>query len=180
MEKASIPREEEEETERLNKRKKGKKPDDPEEVGWRKLHADVFRAPAFGNILSCLIGAGAQIGCCFFAVLVGIVFAFANTHWRPYIYTIIIVTMALFGFINGYVTSRMLKFWGTSDFHFTACISSFMLPLMISGALLFECGFLWIAHSALRFGFAHNLMRIAGWYLLNGCSCYIGALTGYT
>jgi len=52
---------------------------DAEDVAWKKLHADVFRTPAFPNIIACFMGAGFQVLAMMFTVLIAIVFAFAKT-----------------------------------------------------------------------------------------------------
>ena len=150
-----------------------------EDVAWKKCHGDVFRTPGFPNILACLLGAGAQLTAMFFTLLLAIIFAFANTQWRPYIYTTSMVILALFGFLNGYVTSRSLKFFGTTDWNFSATVSALVLPLFITGAFLFEVFFAWMSKSALRFSMKSILMRVLGWYLLNGTMCYYGAFKGY-
>ena len=124
---------------------------DPNEVAWKKVHGDVFRTPAFPHILACFMGAGTQLISMFFTLLIAIIFAFANTVWRPYIYSTIMVILALFGVLNGYVTSRNLKFFGTTDWNFAATISSFALPIFITGALIFEDFLAWIMnHKASR------------------------------
>ena len=87
--------------------------------------------------------------------------------------------MALYGFINGYMTSRSLKFFSTTDWNFSAFLSALVLPLFVSGSLLLECGIAWIARSSQRYSFGSIFFRIAGWYLLNGTMCYIGAYKGY-
>lgn len=139
-----------------------------------------MRKPAASNIIACFMGAGAQIVAMFVTILICITFAFANTHWRPYLYQSMLVITAIYGLINGYVTSRMLKFYGTTDFYFSAFVSSFALPLFVTGAMVFECFFLWVSKSALRFSFKTNLVRIISWYLLNALMCFIGAFRGYT
>ena len=90
-----------------------------------------------------------------------------------------LIILALFGYLNGYVTSRYLKFHGTTDWSFSAVISSFGLPLFLTGALAFELFFAWISRSAIRYSFKHNVIKILGWYLLNGFFCMIGAYRGY-
>ena len=115
----------------------------------------------------------------FFTILIAIIFAFANTLWRPYIYTTIMVVLALYGFLNGYVTSRTLKFFGTTDWNFAATISAFFLPLFISGLLLMEFVVAWISKSAMTHSFKSSFLRIVGWYLLNGVLCLAGAVSGY-
>lgn len=143
------------------------------------MHGDVFRPPIFANILCCFVGAGFQLWAMFFTLLLSIVFAFANTEWRSSVYTMCFVTMAIFGFLNGYVTSRYLKFFGTTDWNFSATVSSLVLPLFITGAMLMECLLSWIVKSSLRYSFGDILFRVIGWYLLNGTMCYYGAFKGY-
>jgi len=90
------------------------------------------------------------------------------------------VMLAIWGILNGYVTSRTLKFFGTTDWNFSATISAFALPLFLSLALGFELVLAWLMGSAVRHSFGHNLLRIVGWYILNGVMCYLGAYRGYT
>ena len=125
------------------------------------------------------MGAGVQITMMLITVLVGIVFAFANTAWRPYIYTTTMVILALWGFINGYLTSRSLKFFGTTDWNFSATIAAFTLPMFLTLTLGIELIIAWLSKSAMRHDFKNNLLRIVGWYLLNGVMCYLGAYRGY-
>ena len=148
-------------------------------MAWKKLHADVFRTPNFPNIIACFMGAGIQITMMLLSVLIGIVFAFANTQWRPYIYTTTMVILALWGFLNGYLTSRSLKFFGTTDWNFSATIAAFALPLFLSLTLGIELVMAWLTKSAMKHDFKNNLLRIVGWYLLNGTMCYLGSYRGY-
>ena len=133
----------------------------------------------FPNILSCLMGAGTQLVAMFFTLLIAIIFAFADSAWRPYIYPIVLVIMALYGFLNGYVTSRNLKFFGTTDWSFSATVSALVLPLFVTGALLLECLIAWVSGSSQRYSFGSILLRIIGWYIFNGNMCYYGAFKGY-
>lgn len=89
------------------------------------------------------------------------------------------IILALYGYLNGYVTSRTLKFHGTTDWNFSAFLSSVCLPLFIVGALAFELIFAFMGRSAIRYSFKHNILRIIGWYILNGIMCFIGAYKGY-
>ena len=138
-----------------------------------------MRTPSFPNILACFVGSGAQLVACFFSLLIAISLAFAKTNWRPYIYTTLMVVMAVFGFLNGYVTSRYLKYFGTTDWNFSASVSAFALPCFIMGALGLEQIFAWLARSSLRYSMGQTMLRVIGWYLLNGTMCYYGAFKGY-
>lgn len=89
------------------------------------------------------------------------------------------VILAFWGFINGYVTSRTLKFFGTTDWIFSATLAALCLPLFITVSLGFELFLAWVTRSALRHSLANNVLRIGGWYILNGGMCYFGAYRGY-
>ena len=163
-----------------NKKKKSERPVNPEDVAWKKVHGDVMRTPMFPNILACLYGAGAQLIAMFFTSLIAIIiFTYCKTEWRTSIYSIAMVIFALYGYLNGYVTSRMLKFFGTTDWNFSACISAFTLPAIITGAICLELIFAHLIKNPARFGFVETLLRAFGWYTLNSTMCYIGAYKGY-
>ena len=115
----------------------------------------------------------------FLTLLLSIYFAFENNEWRPYIYTIAMVILGLFGFLNGYVTSRSLKFFGTTDWNFSATVSAMVLPAFITGVLLFEMFIAWCANAAMRHNFGKTVLRVIGWYFLNGMMCYFGSFRGY-
>ena len=71
-------------------------------------------------------------------LLLSIVFAFANVVWRPYIYNIVAYSLALFGLLNGYVTSRYLKFFGKTDMCLSLTLSAVALPWFLMGSLFLE------------------------------------------
>lgn len=114
-----------------------------------------------------------------FAILIAITCAFRNTLWRPYIYTTIMVFLGVFGFFNGYVTSRYLKFFGTTDLILSTTISALCLPLFVVGGLLLEMFFAHIGKQAERYSFMAVIFRTIGWYLLHSTMCYYGAFKGY-
>ncbi|KAG4306059.1 hypothetical protein PORY_000047 [Pneumocystis oryctolagi] len=80
-----------------------------EDSGWKLVHGDVFRIPNNPMLLSILLGSGAQL---FLMVFVTIFFAmlgFLSPSNRGSLSTFMIVLYTFFGFISGYVSSRMLK-----------------------------------------------------------------------
>ena len=89
------------------------------------------------------------------------------------------VILAIYGFLNGYVTSRTLKFFGTTDWNFSAVISSMVLPIFITGAFFMELCFAYAVNNAARHNFGTVLLRTVGWYLLNSTMCYYGSFRGY-
>ena len=82
--------------------------------------------------------------------------------------------------MNGYVTSRYLKFFNMTDLIYTALVCAVALPLHILGALLIEQIFAWYAGHPSTHSFGNTMLRAFGIYLLHATMCYIGALLGYS
>lgn len=101
------------------------------DVAWKKLSGQVFRAPAYPAIFSCMLGAGAQVFLMSYLVLNAFVFFFTIESLRPPIFYIIMTVLALMGFVNGLITMRTLKFFGLTDWIFSAAVSSVTLPAFI-------------------------------------------------
>ena len=83
-----------------------------EKVNWTKLSHDVFRAPSCAVILSTLIGIGTQ--CIAITLTIIIMFSIGNflsADERDYIYMSTYCISACYGFIGGYVSARLFKFF---------------------------------------------------------------------
>lgn len=87
--------------------------------------------------------------------------------------------MALYGYVNGYVTARYLKFFGSPDWTFSAVVSALALPMFFTAAILEEVFFAWVTRSSMRYSAGQTILRAIGWYLLNGSLCFAGAYRGY-
>ena len=94
-------------------------------------------------------------------------------------YEIGLTILAVYGLINGYVTSRNLKCYGTTDWVYAACVAGFVLPTLIVIAVMLESLFAWLNDSPLRYNFLSAVFRICLWYVSNGVFCYVGAYCGY-
>ena len=89
------------------------------------------------------------------------------------------ICLALMGFINGLITTRTLKFFGTTDWAFTALISSTALPIF-----LYVCLTLEIVFNAAAGGYSeetlwYKLFMTIGWIAINVVSNLFGAYKGY-
>ena len=101
------------------------------EVPWKKLHGHVFKHPSYPGLFSCFLGAGSQVFMMFYLCLNAFFFFFSTHSLRPHIFTIIMTVTACMGFVNGLVTMRSLKFFGTTDWAVSAAIAALGLPLFI-------------------------------------------------
>ena len=131
-------------------------------------------------MLSCLVGSGAQVGTMFFAMFFAIICAFGNTNWRPFIGSIIVTTLVFNGFMNGYVTSRYLKFFGTTDLWLSTTLSAVALPIFLIVAMAIERFTNWTAGGINRDSFFSTVFYSLIWYSIHAVMCYLGAFRGYT
>ena len=148
-------------------------------VEWKKLYGHIFKPPQHPQLFACVMGAGTQIFMCFYLCLNAFFFFFTINSLRHPIFIIIMSVTACFGFINGLVTTRVLKFFGTTDWALAAAIASLSLP-----AFMYCCFGLEICLKAIAGGYApgkllKELALTVIWCLVNGGSCLFGAYKGY-
>merc|ERR1712139_414029 len=68
--------------------------DAKEETGWKLVHGDVFRPPANYNLLSVLVGTGAQLVACGFIVLITACLGFLSPANRGGLITAMLLLFA--------------------------------------------------------------------------------------
>lgn len=78
-----------------------------EDYGWRLLYADVFRSPQSPMFLAVTVGSGAQLAAMAGSTLVFALLGFLSPSNRGSLSTVMIVCWTLFGFVAGYVSSRL-------------------------------------------------------------------------
>jgi len=86
--------------------------DAQDDYGWKLLHGDVFRYPAYSSQFSAMVGTGFQL---FVLVLVILICSLLGTFYsgnRGALYTAVVITYALTAGIAGYVSARMYKQFG--------------------------------------------------------------------
>ena len=149
-------------------------------VAWKKLYGHIFKHPAYPAIFSCMLGAGTQVFMMFYLCLNAFVFFFSVNSFRPPIFVIIMFVTACLGFVNGLVTTRTLKFFGITDWAFSAAIACIALPAFIYVSLGAEIVLYAIAGGYSRNSLFQQLGMTVGWCCLNSLSCWIGSYKGYT
>jgi transmembrane 9 superfamily protein 2/4 len=80
-----------------------------EEMGWKLVHADVFRTPRYPRMLAIAMGNGLQFILVANATLVFALLGFLSPANRGGLITSLLITFAIFSMASGYVTARVLK-----------------------------------------------------------------------
>jgi hypothetical protein len=105
--------------------------DATESVGWQRIKDDVFRAPNEPTLLAVCTGIGAQIGLSVYIGLGLTCFFYTSPIFRPLISFFGPLLLAVCGYLNGFVTSRTLKFFKAADWKTSALLSAAIFPCYI-------------------------------------------------
>ncbi|GAA6064169.1 hypothetical protein JCM10212_002991 [Sporobolomyces blumeae] len=149
-----------------------------EDYGWKLLHGEVGRAPKYRMWLCVVVGSGAQLTAMVFATLFFALLGFLSPSNRGGLSTVMIVCWTLFGFIAGYVSSRLYLTFGGTDIRKCIFYTATVFPTALF-AFLFVLNFFLIgakSAGAVPFG---TFMAIAGlWFGINVPLGIIGGWVG--
>eukprot|EP00823_Brevimastigomonas_motovehiculus_P008249 TRINITY_DN7529_c0_g1_i1.p1 TRINITY_DN7529_c0_g1~~TRINITY_DN7529_c0_g1_i1.p1 ORF type:complete len:599 (-),score=94.51 TRINITY_DN7529_c0_g1_i1:130-1926(-) len=114
-----------------------------EETGWKQVHGDVFRPPAFPLLYSAFIGIGSQLLCIILSIICMAIFAnmIADIHGeRGVVTTFIVVLYCLTAPIAGYVSGSYYKRCGEKDWKECMLATATLFPMTcFSIAFMLNC-----------------------------------------
>jgi transmembrane 9 superfamily protein 2/4 len=163
-----------------------------EEIGWKLVHGDVFRPPAFSWLLSVLVGSGAQMIGMATVTLVFAVLGFLSPSSRGSLTTVMIVMYICFGSTAGYYSARLHKlfnetFASSSGLSSSApnswkrnvVLTAFLFPGTIFTVFIIQNFFLIGARSSGAVPFGTMLALFSLWFLISAPLCALGAYFGF-
>ena len=80
-----------------------------EETGWKMIHGDVFRSPEHLDLLTALLGSGAQIFATVTILLACVLIGVFKATRRGALLTALIIIYAVCGIVGGIVSGRVYK-----------------------------------------------------------------------
>ena len=89
--------------------------DNQEEIGWKLVHADVFRPPQYAKVLSAIVGTGVQITLMVTAVIFFALLGLLSPAARGMLLTAIILMYALLSITAGYVCGKLLMMFDLKE-----------------------------------------------------------------
>jgi transmembrane 9 superfamily member 2/4 len=150
-----------------------------DDFGWKTIHADVFRAPAYRMLLCVLLGTGSQLLCMLGVTLTFAVLGFLSPSSRGSLGTMALIFFVFFSSVSGYVSSYMYKVYQGENRKQNTMLTAFLVPGIIFGIFVL-LNFVLIARessSAVPFG---TLMALIGmWFLVSIPLCVIGSYFGF-
>lgn len=153
-------------------------PEDQEESGWKYIHGDVFRYPAYKSLFCALLGSGTQMLTLaifiFMLALVGVFYPYN----RGALYTALVVIYALTSGIAGYsAASFYQQLEGTNwvrNLLLTGCL--FCGPLFLTFCFLNTVAIAYNSTAALPFGTIVVILLI--WTLVTSPLLVLGGIAG--
>eukprot|EP00917_Polyrhabdina_sp_WS-2016_P016291 GHVP01035276.1.p1 GENE.GHVP01035276.1~~GHVP01035276.1.p1 ORF type:complete len:625 (-),score=86.02 GHVP01035276.1:850-2724(-) len=102
--------------------------EDPEDLGWKLLHGDVFRKPNHSTILVSLTGSGVQVMGMIIATSFLLLLSLFVPSINPHITKISLMLWSLLGFPAGYTSARFYKLFGSENWKLTVIRTAFLYP----------------------------------------------------
>ncbi|ORY12661.1 endosomal P24A protein-like protein [Clohesyomyces aquaticus] len=150
-----------------------------EDSGWKLVHGDVFRSPKNPLFLSVMLGNGAQL-----FMMTGLTIAFAllgflSPSSRGSLSTVIIIFYMLFGFIGGYVSSRVYKFFGGEKWKLCFFYTPVALPGLIFAVFFLLNLFVWGRGASGAVPFTTMLVLVIIWFIISVPLSLAGSWIGF-
>ena len=150
-----------------------------EDSGWKLVHGDVFRSPRYALLLSVLLGNGAQL-----FVMTGLTVAFALLGFlspsnRGFLATAILLLYTLFGFIGGYVSSRVYKNLGGENWKLNIASTPILVPGIVFCTFFLLNLFVWAKGSSGAVPLTTMLAIIAIWFVISVPLSVAGSWLGF-
>ncbi|KAJ5476825.1 Sodium:alanine symporter [Penicillium sp. IBT 31633x] len=147
--------------------------------GWKLLHGDVFRTPAYSGLLAPLVGSGMQLLFMASGLLLLSCLGVLNPSFRG---GFVSVGMGLFvfaGLFSGYFSGRLYKTFGGGAWRKNTLITALLFPGLAFSLVLILNLFVWAQASSTAIPFSTLIGLLALWLLIQVPLVYIGSWLGY-
>ncbi|KAJ5161420.1 Sodium:alanine symporter [Penicillium capsulatum] len=147
--------------------------------GWKLLHGDVFRVPAYSGLLAPLVGSGMQLLFMATGLLLLSCLGILNPSFRG---GFVSVGMGLFvfaGLFSGYFSGRLYKTFGGTVWRKNTLITALFFPGLAFCLVLILNLFVWAQASSTAIPFSTLIGLLALWLLIQVPLVYIGSWLGY-
>ena len=156
------------------------KAEDLEEFGWKLVHADVFRPPAFSPLLlavSC--GTGAQILCMSFLTIIFSAMGMLSPANRGSLLMAVLLIYVMMGVVAGYVTARLYKTFNGKSWQRATICTALGFP-GIAFAIFFLLDIMALINgSTYAVPFTTILVLLVLWLGISTPLVFFGAYLGY-
>ncbi|OJD16598.1 hypothetical protein AJ78_03238 [Emergomyces pasteurianus Ep9510] len=154
--------------------------DELEDVaGWKLLHGDVFRTPAYSGLLAPLIGSGMQLLFMATGLLTLSCLGILNPSFRGGFISVGIGLFVFAGVFSGYFSGRLYRTFGGQNWRKNTVITSLLFPGLLFCLVFVLNLFVWAQASSTALPFGTLVGLLALWLLIQVPLVYIGSWFGY-
>jgi transmembrane 9 superfamily protein 2/4 len=156
------------------------KAEDLEEFGWKLVHADVFRPPAFSPmLLAVCCGTGAQILCMSLLTIIFSAMGFLSPANRGALLMAELLLFVMMGCVAGYVTARLYKTFKGKSWQAATTMTAFGFPGIAFG-FFFLMDLLAVTQgSSDAVPFTTIIVLLVLWFGISTPLVFFGAYFGY-
>lgn len=150
-----------------------------DETGWKLVHGDVFRPPSTSPmLLSVMVGTGAQIGLAFALTMVLAMLNITSSMRKGQVLTSMILLYVVCGSVAGYVSSRVYKFSGASNWKLNTMATAAALPAVFVAIFIVLNIFLSVVNAATSVSFLTIIVLFLLWITISAPMVFIGSFIG--
>ncbi|KAF3901695.1 hypothetical protein ABW20_dc0102088 [Dactylellina cionopaga] len=148
-------------------------------TGWKLVHGDVFRPPAFGGLLAPLVGSGVQILVTMFSLIIFSLIGVLNPSYRGGFVSFGLFLFVFAGLFSGYFSSRVYKAFGGDNWVKNAALTSLLVPGFVFSAVFILNLFVWAQASSSAIPFFTLVALVSMWLLISVPLVLLGAWFGF-
>jgi transmembrane 9 superfamily protein 2/4 len=152
----------------------------PEDTtGWKLVHGDVFRAPAFGQLLAPLIGSGMQLVVMAIGLVALSCFGVLNPSFRGGFVSVGLALFILAGAFSGYFSARIYKTFNGSLWRHNAVVTATLVPGLLFATIFILNLFVWANASSTAIPLGSLIALVCLWLLIQLPLVYVGSWYGF-
>eukprot|EP00457_Paulinella_chromatophora_P002277 gb/GEZN01002281.1/.p1 GENE.gb/GEZN01002281.1/~~gb/GEZN01002281.1/.p1 ORF type:complete len:671 (-),score=124.17 gb/GEZN01002281.1/:454-2466(-) len=150
-----------------------------EETGWKLIHGDVFRPPAYGSVFAIMVGTGAQVLSMTFVTLTFALFGFLSPANRGGLLSAALLLFVLMGYVAGYVSTRTYKMFGLNNWKKNALMTATVFPGAVFVIFFILNLVIWGEKSSGAVPFPTLVSIVVLWLGISGPLCYLGSIWAF-
>ncbi|KAF2195049.1 endosomal P24A protein-like protein [Zopfia rhizophila CBS 207.26] len=150
-----------------------------EDSGWKLVHGDVFRPPKNPLLLSVMLGNGAQLFSMAGLTIAFALLGFLSPSNRGALATVMLIFYTIFGFVGGYVSSRVYKFFHGESWKLCFFYTPLALPGLVFATFFLLNLFVWGRGASGAVPFTTMLILVIIWFVISVPLSFAGSWVGF-
>lgn len=151
-----------------------------EESGWKLVHGDVFRPPAFSPmLLSVLVGTGLQLLAMTMITMVCALFGLMSPANRGTLLTSVCLIFVFMGSFAGYFSARIYKLFHGKEWKMNTLMAALFYPTVMGIGFLSINFFVWYVGSSTATPFSTIVSLMMLWLGVSAPLVFVGSYFGF-